>query len=67
MKVAIDSRKQNDYDNLLEFIDNSAKNIVIDTIVSGSAIVADRLVEVYAKVYGVPFLCKTNYHNFAKT
>lgn len=43
------------------------KNIVIDTIVSGSAIVADRLVEVYAKVYGVPFLCKTNYHNFAKT
>jgi len=52
---------------LLEFINNSAKNIVIDAIVSGSAIVADRLVEVYAKVYGVPFLCKTNYHNFAKT
>lgn len=25
MKVAIDSRKQNDYDKLLEFIDNSAK------------------------------------------
>ena len=57
MKVAIvGSRTFNDYDKLQEFINGvcEKENIVIDTIVSGGAIGADRLGERYAKENGIP-------------
>lgn len=66
MKVAIvGSRTFNDYNKLQEFINGvcEKENIVIDTIVSGGAIGADRLGERYAKEHGIPtvvFLAEWN-------
>lgn len=56
MKAAIvGSRTFNDYDKLQAFINEvcEKENIVIDTIVSGGAIGADRLGEQYAKNNGI--------------
>lgn len=66
MKVAIvGSRTFNDYNKLQEFINGvcERENIVIDTIVSGGAIGADRLGERYANEHGIPtvvFLAEWN-------